>query len=98
MVCDYHLPFHAAQLLHFWHIHLHNVCYFEHEKEAFEKDPLNCEINSVVNKIYCEIGKRAEEQRIAEQNAAHEDHKEPEADDIFSEINTPNSDDDGDIF
>ena len=74
------------------------IAYAKDEKEAFEKDPLNCEINSVVNKIYCEIGKRAEEQRIAEQNAAHEDHKEPEAEDIFSEINTPNSDDDGDIF
>lgn len=74
------------------------IAFAKDEKDAFESDPLNCEINTVVNKIYCEIGKRAEEKRIAEQNAAHEEHNEPEAEDIFSEINTPDSDEDGDIF
>lgn len=73
------------------------IAFAKEEKEAFENDPMNGEINTVVNKIYCEIGKRAEEQRIAEQNNAHENKNEQEAEDIFSEINASEQDD-SDIF
>lgn len=69
------------------------IAYAQAEKEAFENDPLNSEINTVVNKIYCEIGKQAEKQRVAEQNAAHNNPEEPEAEDIFSEVNTGKNED-----
>lgn len=74
------------------------IAYAKEEKEAFENDPLNSEINTIVNKIYCEIGKRAEEQRLAEQNAAKSTGNEPEAADIFGEVNASPNAGDVDIF
>ncbi len=72
------------------------IAYAKSEKEAFEADPMNSEINSVVDKIYIEIGKRtAEEMKTAEINSANE---EKEADDIFCEINSVKGDGEIDIF
>lgn len=74
--------------------------YAKAEIDAFNADPINSEINSVVNKVLAGIGKKAREdaaleaQRIAEQNAA------VSSEDIFSEVNssTSNSVDENDIF
>lgn len=72
------------------------IAYAQSEKEAFEADPMNSEINSVVERIYIEIGKRtAEEMKNSEINSA-EDDGEPE--DIFSEINAASKDGEIDIF
>ena len=69
------------------------------EIEAFKNDPMNHEINSVVDKIYAELGKQAKanqaanEAMVAEQNAAQN------VDDIFGEVNaTANNDEDVSIF
>lgn len=69
------------------------------EIEAFNADPINSEINSVVDKIYAELGKQAKakeaanEQMVAEQNAAHN------VDDIFGEVNSAaENDEDVSIF
>lgn len=74
--------------------------YAEDEVKAFEADPVNSEINSVVAKIYEGIGKKAKKEAddaavIAEQNAAK---NEAEVEDIFSEINTANNEEDDSIF
>lgn len=73
--------------------------YAENEVKAFEADPVNSEINSVVAKIYEGIGKKAKEAEeaavIAEQNAAKD---EADVEDIFSEINTANNEEDESIF
>lgn len=67
--------------------------YAKAEIEAFTADPINSEINSIVNKIWEGIGKRAkEEAKIAEQNNVIN----KEVDDIFAEvieINSANDDD-----
>lgn len=70
--------------------------YAKEEIDAFKADPINCEINSIVNKIWEGIGKKAKEAEkvLAEQNAALK-----EVDDIFAEIIEINSaDDDESIF
>lgn len=72
--------------------------YAKAEIEAFKADPVNVEINSVVNKIYEGIGKTAKsetEKKIAEQNAA-----KVQIEDIFStvEVITPAVNKDVDIF
>lgn len=70
--------------------------YAQAEIEAFTADPINCEINSVVNKIWEGIGKKAKEDAkiIAEQNASNN-----EVDDIFAEVSEINSaDEDDSIF
>ena len=72
--------------------------YAKAEIEAFNADPVNVEINSVVSKIYEGIGKTAkadEDKKVAEQNAA-----KTQIDDIFAavEISTPAVDEDVDIF
>lgn len=66
------------------------------EIDAFNENPLTSEINSVVDKIHAEIGKKyiEEAKKASEQN-------ETEVEDIFSEINESkkvDSDDDVDIF
>ncbi|MBR4589601.1 MAG: hypothetical protein IKO36_02965 [Bacteroidaceae bacterium] len=70
--------------------------YAQAEIDAFNENPLTSEINSVVNKIHAEIGKKyiEEAKKASEQN-------ETEVEDIFSEINESkkvDSDDDVDIF
>lgn len=68
------------------------------EIEAFHNDPINSEINSVVEKIYAELGKKAKAdeaakaQVVAEQNAAND------VDDIFGEVTLGNEDEDDNIF
>lgn len=61
--------------------------YAKAEIEAFNAEPITSEINSVVNKIWEGIGKKAKEDAVvAEQNAA----KNPASvEDIFSAIETP---------
>ena len=63
--------------------------YAKAEIEAFTADPINCEINSVVNKIWEGIGKKSKEDAkvIAEQNASNN----VEVDDIFAEVCEINS-------
>lgn len=72
--------------------------YAKAEIEAFNADPVNVEINSVVSKIYEGIGKTAKaetEKKVAEQNAA-----KTQVEDIFAavEVNTPAVEEDVDIF
>jgi len=73
--------------------------YAKDEIEAFKNDPVNSEINSVVNKVWEGIGKKAKTEAenqaavVAEQNAAKE------TEDIFSEVSFINeNDDDDNIF
>lgn len=71
--------------------------YAKAEIEAFTADPINCEINSVVNKIWEGIGKKSKEDAkvIAEQNASNN----VEVDDIFAEVCEINSaEEDDSIF
>lgn len=71
--------------------------YAKAEIDAFNADPINCEINSVVNKIWEGIGKKAkaDEKVVAEQNASNN----VEVDDIFAEVSEINSaDEDDSIF
>jgi hypothetical protein len=71
--------------------------YAKAEIENFEKDPVNCEINSVVSKIWEGIGKKTKETEkvIAEQNSVSAN----EVDDIFAEVCEINSaDEDDSIF
>ena len=59
--------------------------YAKEEIDSFTNDPINSEINSVVNKIWEGIGKKAKadaQAQVAEQNSANE------VDDIFSEVNS----------
>lgn len=58
--------------------------YAQAEIEAFNADPVSCEINSIVNKIWEGIGKaaKADAKAIAEQNALANENIE----DIFSEV------------
>ena len=64
------------------------------EIDAFNENPLTSEINSVVDKIHAEIGKKY----IEEAKKASE-HVEDDVEDIFSEINEKKvSEDDVDIF
>lgn len=70
--------------------------YAQAEIDAFTADPINCEINSVVNKIWEGIGKKTKEDAkiVAEQNASNN-----EVDDIFAEVSEINSaDEDDSIF
>ena len=72
--------------------------YAKAEIEAFNADPVNVEINSVVSKIYEGIGKTAkadEDKKVAEQNAA-----KVQVEDIFAavEVITPAVEEDVDIF
>lgn len=72
--------------------------YASEEIKAFEADPMNVEINSVVSKIYEGIGKNAKvkaesEAKIVEQNAARAD-----VEDIFGVVEDPKNDEDTSIF
>lgn len=71
--------------------------YAKAEIEAFTADPTASEINSVVNKIWEGIGKKAKEDAIVtEQNAAN---KKASVEDIFSVVETkPAVDTDTNIF
>lgn len=71
--------------------------YAKAEIEAFSADPIASEINSVVNKIWEGIGKKAKEDAIvAEQNAANQ---RTSVEDIFSAVETtPTVDTDTNIF
>ena len=71
--------------------------YAKAEIEAFTADPIASEINSVVNKIWEGIGKKAKEDAIvAEQNAANQ---RTSVEDIFSAVETkPAADTDTNIF
>lgn len=58
----------------------------QEEIAAFEADPVNSEINSILDKIHAAIGKKAiEDAKVAEQNAANEKN-EDETIDIFASI------------
>ncbi len=71
--------------------------YAKAEIEAFNADPVASEINSVVNKIWEGIGKKAKEDAIvAEQNSANQ---KTSIEDIFSAVETkPSADTDTNIF
>lgn len=71
--------------------------YAKAEIEAFTADPIASEINSVVNKIWEGIGKKAKEDAVvAEQNAANQ---RTSIEDIFSAVETkPAADTDTNIF
>jgi uncharacterized coiled-coil protein SlyX len=71
--------------------------YAKEDIEAFNADPMKYEVNSVVDKILVEIGKKAKEAaRISEINSKKDDVK---LDDIFSDISETNSEtDDVNIF
>lgn len=71
--------------------------YAKAEIEAFNADPITSEINSVVNKIWEGIGKKAKEDAVvAEQNAAK---NQTSIEDIFSAVETkPAVDTDTNIF
>ena len=71
--------------------------YAKAEIDAFNADPIASEINSVVNKIWEGIGKKAKEDAIiAEQNSAN---KNTSVEDIFSAVETkPAADTDTNIF
>lgn len=62
--------------------------YADAEIKAFHEDPVNCEINSVVDKILIEIGKNAKkadaEHIVTEQNSA----KYIDVEDIFAPVET----------
>lgn len=64
------------------------------EIDAFNENPLTSEINSVVDKIHAEIGKK-----YMEEAKKASEHLEDEVEDIFSEINEKKvSEEDVDIF
>ena len=70
--------------------------YAEAEIKAFNDDPMSCEINTVVDKIWQEIGKNAKatEKKVAEQN-----NDTVVVEDIFSEvIDTAEAAEDVNIF
>lgn len=71
--------------------------YAKAEIEAFTADPIASEINSIVNKIWEGIGKKAKEDAVvAEQNAANQ---RTSVEDIFSAVETkPAADTDTNIF
>lgn len=68
----------------------------ESEINAFNENPIDGDVNAIVDKIYAGIGqaskKAVEDAKIAEQNAA----KENETIDIFSEVNSDNADNEED--
>lgn len=70
--------------------------YAKEEIEAFKADPVNGEINTVTDKIYREMGKAAlEASKVVETNSTDD------TTDIFGEINSTNTNNDGediDIF
>ena len=60
--------------------------YAKEEIEAFKADPINSEINSVINKIYMEIGKNSvSNDTTHETNSVNEGNEDV---DIFGEINS----------
>jgi len=72
--------------------------YAKEEIDAFKEAPVETEINSIITKIYAEIGKKEkEEQVINEKNSAQDEENDVE--DIFSEINEgADNEDDVSIF
>lgn len=59
--------------------------YAKDEIEAFNAEPMSCEINSIVDKIYAEIGKK--EKELKKQNSVSEQNStKPNVEDIFGEI------------
>ncbi len=61
--------------------------YAKDEIAAFEADPMNVEINSIVDKILAGIGKKAiEDAKVAEQNAAAQQEKDNANFDIFEPV------------
>lgn len=72
------------------------------EIAAFEADPTTIEINSIVDKVYTEVGKKAKEtEKISETNAA-KNQEDIKLDDIFADIletnSSKSSDEDESIF
>lgn len=69
--------------------------YAKDEIDAFNADPMTSEINSIVNKIYSEIGKKEKEKTVSsEQNSANSNGV-----DIFAEVYEDNkADTDNSIF
>ncbi len=66
--------------------------YAKEEIEAFTAAPLTSEINTVVNKIYAEIGKNAKAV------PAEEKHEDNDIEDIFSEVCQSKDEEEIDIF
>lgn len=62
--------------------------YAKAEIEAFEAEPVNSEINSVVNKIWEGIGKTAKATADAEKVAAEQNAAKAKIEDIFSVVDT----------
>lgn len=67
------------------------------EIEAFNADPMTVEINSIVDKIYAEIGKKNKEAEVEEQKNLELNSKKEKPEDIFGEVIETNSKTDEDI-
>lgn len=67
--------------------------YAKAEIEAFTADPINCEINSVVNKIWEGIGKAAKTAEIEESKKIAEQNAQVGAEDIFGAVETSEPED-----
>ena len=74
--------------------------YASEEIKAFNEDPMNVEINSIVNKIYEEIGKNAKAAKAADEaNAVVETNSaSADVDDIFGSVEDTKDDEDTSIF
>ena len=74
--------------------------YASEEIKAFEADPMNVEINSIVNKIYEEIGKSAKAAKAAEEAAAvvETNSAKDDVEDIFGAVEDAKDDEDTSIF
>lgn len=59
--------------------------YAKDEIEAFNAEPMSCEINSIVDKIYAEIGKK-EKELEKQNNVSEQNSTKPNVEDIFGEI------------
>lgn len=74
--------------------------YAEAEITAFKADPMSVEINSITDKINIEIGKaaKAAAKAAAEAAAAEQNQRYEESPDIFSEVNSTESNTEVSIF
>ena len=72
--------------------------YASKEIEAFNADPMNVEINSVVGKIYEGIGKNAKAKAESEAKTIELNAAQADVEDIFGVIEDPKSDEDTSIF
>ena len=72
--------------------------YAQTEIDAFNNDPMGCEINCVVNKIWEGIGKKAKADSEAESVVIAEQNSAKNIDDIFGEVGIDDDNKDENIF